>query len=43
MICALCFAQEGESNYFKGILLVLTYLIVAASYYVHHDAGKHAH
>eukprot|EP00475_Leptophrys_vorax_P021012 TRINITY_DN28756_c0_g3_i2.p1 TRINITY_DN28756_c0_g3~~TRINITY_DN28756_c0_g3_i2.p1 ORF type:complete len:453 (+),score=41.30 TRINITY_DN28756_c0_g3_i2:58-1416(+) len=29
--------QEGESNYFKGIMLVLSYLIVAASFYVHND------
>jgi len=27
--------QEGECNYFKGIMLLLSYLIVAASFYVH--------
>ncbi|CAI7774986.1 unnamed protein product [Closterium sp. NIES-54] len=29
---------EGEANYFKGIMLVLSYLIVSASYFVHNDA-----
>eukprot|EP00252_Welwitschia_mirabilis_P018770 TRINITY_DN4193_c0_g1_i1.p1 TRINITY_DN4193_c0_g1~~TRINITY_DN4193_c0_g1_i1.p1 ORF type:complete len:449 (+),score=90.77 TRINITY_DN4193_c0_g1_i1:143-1489(+) len=29
--------QEGTSNYFKGIMLVLCYLIVAASFFVHID------
>ncbi|CAI5533555.1 unnamed protein product [Closterium sp. Naga37s-1] len=29
--------QEGESSYFKGIMLVLSYLIDAASFYVHND------
>ncbi|GJP51599.1 hypothetical protein CLOM_g10752 [Closterium sp. NIES-68] len=31
---------EGEANYFKGIMLVLSYLIVAASYFVHNDASE---
>lgn len=29
--------QEGTSNYFKGLMLILCYLIVAASFYVHVD------
>ncbi|XP_074269528.1 vacuolar cation/proton exchanger 3-like isoform X1 [Silene latifolia] len=29
--------QEGTSNYFKGLMLVLCYLIVAASFFVHID------
>ncbi|GAV68425.1 Na_Ca_ex domain-containing protein [Cephalotus follicularis] len=29
--------QEGTSNYFKGLMLILCYLIVAASFYVHMD------
>ncbi|KAH7687954.1 Calcium/proton exchanger protein [Dioscorea alata] len=29
--------QDGSSNYFKGMMLVLCYLIVAASFYVHVD------
>lgn len=29
--------QDGTSNYFKGIMLILCYLIVAASFYVHVD------
>ncbi|CAI5483168.1 unnamed protein product [Closterium sp. Yama58-4] len=31
---------EGEANYFKGIMLVLSYLIVSASYFVHNDASE---
>ncbi|KAF8082121.1 hypothetical protein N665_0846s0004 [Sinapis alba] len=31
------FIQEGTSNYFKGLLLILCYLIVAASFFVHED------
>ncbi|KAL6010458.1 Vacuolar cation/proton exchanger 2 [Asimina triloba] len=27
--------QEGTANYFKGLMLILCYLIVAASFYVH--------
>lgn len=34
--------QEGECNYFKGIMLLLSYLIVAASFYVHSDSCKQA-
>ncbi|CAL0335043.1 unnamed protein product [Lupinus luteus] len=30
--------QEGTANYFKGLMLVLCYLIVAASFYVHIDS-----
>ncbi|XP_061365681.1 vacuolar cation/proton exchanger 5-like isoform X2 [Gastrolobium bilobum] len=30
--------QEGTANYFKGLMLVLCYLIVAASFYVHVDS-----
>lgn len=34
----ICLAlQDGSSNYFKGLMLVLCYLIVAASFYVHVD------
>ncbi|KAJ0981018.1 hypothetical protein J5N97_009273 [Dioscorea zingiberensis] len=29
--------QEGTVNYFKGLMLILCYLIVAASFYVHVD------
>ncbi|KAL2483460.1 Vacuolar cation/proton exchanger 5 [Forsythia ovata] len=29
--------QEGTSNYFKGLMLLLCYLIVAASFFVHID------
>lgn len=29
--------QEGTSNYFKGLMLILCYLIVAASFFVHVD------
>ncbi|KAJ6849294.1 vacuolar cation/proton exchanger 3-like isoform X2 [Iris pallida] len=29
--------QEGTANYLKGIMLILCYLIVAASFYVHVD------
>ncbi|CAD5322928.1 unnamed protein product [Arabidopsis thaliana] len=31
------FLQEGSSNYFKGLMLILCYLIVAASFFVHED------
>ncbi|XAR74037.1 hypothetical protein NMG60_11008191 [Bertholletia excelsa] len=30
--------QEGTSNYFKGLMLILSYLIVAASFFVHDDS-----
>ncbi|KAG9141037.1 hypothetical protein Leryth_012614 [Lithospermum erythrorhizon] len=32
--------QEGTSNYFKGLMLVLCYLIVAASFFVHVDPSN---
>ncbi|WCJ32538.1 Vacuolar cation/proton exchanger 5 [Euphorbia peplus] len=32
------FLQEGTSNYFKGLMLILCYVIVAASFYVHEDS-----
>lgn len=32
------FLQEGTSNYFKGLMLILCYLIVAASFFVHEDS-----
>ncbi|CAI9757747.1 unnamed protein product [Fraxinus pennsylvanica] len=32
--------QEGKSNYFKGLMLILCYLIVAASFYVHIDPSN---
>ncbi|XP_021747299.1 vacuolar cation/proton exchanger 3-like [Chenopodium quinoa] len=32
--------QEGTSNYFKGLMLVLCYLIVAASFFVHNDVKE---
>ncbi|KAL8458820.1 hypothetical protein ACS0TY_035520 [Phlomoides rotata] len=32
--------QEGQSNYFKGLMLILCYLIVAASFFVHIDPTK---
>ncbi|MBA0816439.1 hypothetical protein Gohar_001104, partial [Gossypium harknessii] len=31
------FLQEGTSNYFKGLMLILAYLIVAASFFAHED------
>ncbi|XP_073140775.1 vacuolar cation/proton exchanger 3-like isoform X1 [Henckelia pumila] len=32
--------QEGRSNYFKGLMLILCYLIVAASFFVHVDPSN---
>ncbi|KAL6585260.1 Vacuolar cation/proton exchanger 2 [Orobanche minor] len=32
--------QEGQSNYFKGLMLILCYLIVAASFFVHVDPSN---
>ncbi|KAL8158622.1 hypothetical protein V2J09_000159 [Rumex salicifolius] len=32
--------QEGSSNYIKGLMLILCYLIVAASFFVHSDDSK---
>lgn len=32
--------QEGTSNYFKGLMLILCYLIVAASFFVHVDKAN---
>ncbi|KAJ8754845.1 hypothetical protein K2173_015357 [Erythroxylum novogranatense] len=32
------FLQEGTSNYFKGLMLILCYVIVAASFFVHEDS-----
>ncbi|KAK9268435.1 hypothetical protein L1049_000185 [Liquidambar formosana] len=32
--------QEGTSNYFKGLMLILCYLIVAASFFVHEDPAS---
>ncbi|KAG5523638.1 hypothetical protein RHGRI_035434 [Rhododendron griersonianum] len=32
--------QEGTSNYFKGLILILSYLIVAASFFVHVDQSN---
>ncbi|KAG0501857.1 hypothetical protein HPP92_001929 [Vanilla planifolia] len=29
--------QEGTANYFKGLMLILCYLIVVASFFVHVD------
>ena len=38
IIFNLCYSlQEGTSNYFKGLMLILCYLIVAASFFVHVD------
>ncbi|PRQ51971.1 putative calcium/proton exchanger [Rosa chinensis] len=34
--------QEGTSNYFKGLMLILCYLIVAASFFVHVDPSNDA-
>lgn len=31
--------QEGKANYFKGLMLVLCYLIVGASFFVHNDTS----
>lgn len=38
--CCLFSMQEGQSNYFKGLMLILCYLIVAASFFVHVDPTK---
>uniref|UniRef100_A0A2P2LPJ6 Vacuolar cation/proton exchanger n=1 Tax=Rhizophora mucronata TaxID=61149 RepID=A0A2P2LPJ6_RHIMU len=32
--------QDGKANYFKGLMLVLSYLIVAASFFVHVDPSN---
>ncbi|OEL28982.1 Vacuolar cation/proton exchanger 2 [Dichanthelium oligosanthes] len=32
--------QEGTSNYFKGLMLILCYLIVGASFFVHVDPDE---
>ncbi|KAK9289617.1 hypothetical protein L1049_007774 [Liquidambar formosana] len=32
--------QDGTSNYFKGLMLILCYLIVAASFFVHIDPAS---
>ncbi|XP_073300705.1 vacuolar cation/proton exchanger 3-like [Primulina huaijiensis] len=32
--------QDGQSNYFKGLMLVLCYLIVGASFFVHIDPSN---
>lgn len=32
--------QDGLSNYFKGLMLILCYLIVAASFFVHADPSS---
>ncbi|KAJ9176725.1 hypothetical protein P3X46_012007 [Hevea brasiliensis] len=32
--------KEGTSNYFKGLMLILCYLIVAASFFVHMDPSS---
>lgn len=32
--------QEGTSNYFKGLMLIFCYLIVAASFFVHMDPSS---
>ncbi|CAA6659274.1 unnamed protein product [Spirodela intermedia] len=32
--------QEGTANYFKGLMLILCYLIVAASFFVHIDPSS---
>ncbi|OAY54525.1 vacuolar cation/proton exchanger 3 isoform X1 [Manihot esculenta] len=32
--------QEGTSNYFKGLMLILCYLVVAASFFVHVDPSN---
>ncbi|KAH1197128.1 Vacuolar cation/proton exchanger 5 [Glycine max] len=34
------FNKEGTANYFKGLMLILCYLIVAASFYVHVDSSQ---
>jgi Ca2+/H+ antiporter len=37
-ICnALVSSQDGTANYLKGLMLILCYLIVAASFFVHVD------
>eukprot|EP00270_Netrium_digitus_P012382 TRINITY_DN4016_c0_g1_i1.p1 TRINITY_DN4016_c0_g1~~TRINITY_DN4016_c0_g1_i1.p1 ORF type:complete len:476 (-),score=139.71 TRINITY_DN4016_c0_g1_i1:78-1505(-) len=32
--------QEGESNYFKGVMLILSYLIASAAFFVHEDSSE---
>ncbi|CAA2933748.1 vacuolar cation proton exchanger 3-like [Olea europaea subsp. europaea] len=39
-ILLLMLMQEGTSNYFKGLMLILCYLIVAASFFVHVDPSN---
>ena len=39
MRCPFVF-QEGTSNYFKGLMLILCYMIVAASFFVYIDPEK---
>ncbi|CAN1248231.1 Vacuolar cation/proton exchanger 5 [Linum perenne] len=34
------FLQEGTANYFKGLMLILCYVIVAASFFVHEDPSS---
>ncbi|KAK6820085.1 Sodium/calcium exchanger protein [Aspergillus parasiticus SU-1] len=36
-----CLTREGKSNYFEGLLLIGTYLIIAIAFYVHPDATDH--
>ncbi|KAE8377717.1 plasma membrane calcium-transporting ATPase [Aspergillus bertholletiae] len=36
-----CLTREGKSNYFEGLLLVGTYLIIAIAFYVHPDETDH--
>lgn len=36
-LTTLWLSQEGTSNYFKGLMLILCYLIVGASFFVHVD------
>ncbi|CAN1857051.1 Vacuolar cation/proton exchanger 5 [Linum perenne] len=37
IVVAFFLQVEGTSNYFKGLMLILCYVIIAASFYVHED------
>ncbi|XP_068304353.1 vacuolar cation/proton exchanger 3-like [Pyrus communis] len=36
-VLVVAFMLQGTSNYFKGLMLILCYIIVAASFFVHRD------
>ncbi|CAI0540859.1 unnamed protein product [Linum tenue] len=40
IVVAFFLQVEGTSNYFKGLMLILCYMIVAASFFVHEDPSS---